>query len=457
MANLPEKRRADYSLANEELKDLAQERRRRAEARSLLQKDGLVLYMTPLEFVEVPPSHLLSIRQLLYEDLLERGCSPKTLQSAFLTTFCMEETFIAPVARDRIEMCIVMEHPTQRGKLIQAADNVTYIIPPNSVSWGKFHPKLFLLKFPSTLRVVVTSANLMKHDWTQIGQVLWFQDFGHTALMETKEPEAGSEAQAAEADGEARGNFYTELKSFVESCVPSAYDLEGRLGIDLSQYDFSKCQVELVTSVPGRYSALDRYGQGRFRSLMKESGVRHSHFTVQCSSVGSLTPALIKAFAESFANNPEATCQLVFPSFETVKASHNGPPGGGTSFLKEEYWNSRSFPKEIMHDFDGPRDFPNINRHLSHSKVVICHSGTVDDDTALYIGSHNLSSAAWGKYEKQGRQLFIGNYELGIIFMPKSGSAALKRALISRLPFKFPPDPYQAGVEPWFVEKYGDV
>mmetsp|Transcript_10549 Transcript_10549/g.20293 ORF Transcript_10549/g.20293 Transcript_10549/m.20293 type:complete len:439 (-) Transcript_10549:6907-8223(-) len=432
----PTKRKAEYDTVNEELKALAQERKRRVEAKSTLQKDGLTLYLTPLEFIETPPTHMLSIRQLMYEDLLERGVSRKTLQSILMTSYCMEETFIAPIAREQVEMCIVMEHPTMRGKLVQAADNVTYVIPTNSVSWGKFHPKLFLLKFPDMLRVVVASANLVMYDWSKIGQVIWFQDFQR---------------------GEASGNFYKELSNFVGTCLPTAYSLEGRLGIDLRQYDFSTAQVKLVASVPGRFTQTDKYGQGRFRSLMKESGVSHSKFTVQCSSVGNLNPDQVKEFARSFANNPEAECQLVFPSFKTVKNSYYGPPGGGTSFFQEEHWHNKKFPKHIMHDLQSPSDFPRITGHLSHSKVVISYTDTIDDNTAVYLGSHNMSSAAWGKYEKQGRQLFIGNYELGVFFPPKAGSADLKRALISRLPFKFPPERYEEGLEPWFMNKYGLV
>lgn len=432
----PSKRKADYSNVNEELKDLAQERRRRAEAKSTLAKDGSTIYLTPLEFISPQPIHMLSIRQLMYEDLLERGCSQKTLQSVLMTTYCMEDTFIVPIAREGVEMCIVTEHPAMRGKVVQAADNVTYVFPSNSVSWGKFHPKLFLLKFPSKLRVVVTSANLLMYDWTKIGQVIWFQDFER---------------------GEASGSFYRELSGFIEAVLPETYSMQGRLGIDLSQYDFSQAQVELVASIPGRHTALHKYGQGRLRSLMKESGVTHSSFTVQCSSVGNLDPASLKEFATSFANNPEASCQLVFPTFKTVKESHYGPPGGGTSYFKEEYWNSRSFPKAILHEFHGPQDFSAIRGHLSHSKVVISHSDTIDDNTALYFGSHNMSAAAWGKFEKKGHQLFIGNYELGIFFPPKVGSADQKRSLISRLPFKFPPERYEEGQQPWFINKYGLV
>lgn len=36
-------------------------------------------------------------------------------------------------------------------------------------SYGTFHPKLILLKFPHKLRVVITSANLRTEDWIYMG------------------------------------------------------------------------------------------------------------------------------------------------------------------------------------------------------------------------------------------------------------------------------------------------
>lgn len=44
-------------------------------------------------------------------------------------------------------------------------------------SKGSFHPKLWLLKFPAHLRVVISSANLYMGDWSIWGNQIWFKDF----------------------------------------------------------------------------------------------------------------------------------------------------------------------------------------------------------------------------------------------------------------------------------------
>ena len=79
-------------------------------------------------------------------------------------------------------------------------------------------------------------------------------------------------------------------------------------------------------------------------------------------------------------------------------------------------------------------------------------NSTIDDDSLIYLGSHNLSSSAWGRFEKAGSQLFMANYELGVVFLPAPHSAAMKQAIISRLPFQYPPAPYGREDEPWMLD-----
>ena len=72
------------------------------------------------------------------------------------------------------------------------------------------------------------------------------------------------------------------------------------------------------------------------------------------------------------------------------------------------------------------------------NKVTVLLDGdngiTIDDCTiinkALYkfieetqvFGSHNFSPSAWGMLEKEGSQLAIANWELGVVFLPEKGS-----------------------------------
>jgi phosphatidylserine/phosphatidylglycerophosphate/cardiolipin synthase-like enzyme len=55
-----------------------------------------------------------------------------------------------------------------------------------------------------------------------------------------------------------------------------------------------------------------------------------------------------------------------------------------------------------------------------HIKVV-CRSSNDDEEVRwVFVGSHNLSMAAWGRLQKQEKQLFLSNYELGVLIQPPS-------------------------------------
>lgn len=70
----------------------------------------------------------------------------------------------------------------------------------------------------------------------------------------------------------------------------------------------------------------------------------------------------------------------------------------------------------------------------------------------IYLGSHNLSQAAWGNLEKGGSQISMNNYELGVVFPPLTGSEEMKKRIISALPIKLPPSKYSKEEVPFMQE-----
>lgn len=394
---------------------------------SLIFTDGKVIYTSPLNFISPSPPHFLSFRQLLYEDLQNIPNRAKTLSSALLTTFCVENEFIQPIISSGIKTCLVVNNPS--AKFEKISENFTIISPKLFDKWGSFHAKLFLLKFPNRLRVVVTSANLISCDWSLISQAIWFQDF---------------------FPGTSSGSFHAQLKKFIKDIMPKGYSLGKELGIDLDSYNFDNSSTELVTSVPGRYKLPNEYGLCRIKSIMKKS---YSHFTYQCSSIGSISQAFRNDLCDSFTNNKNSKFDIVYPSHQAVTESHLGSEGGGVFFLQEKSYESKHFPKEALCDIKSPEKFSIISGHLSHSKVLIAHDNyEINDDTVLYIGSHNLSSAAWGRFEKTNTQIFIKNYELGVVFVASQGSKEHKQEIVDRLPFRFPPPKYTEDDKPWFID-----
>ena len=69
----------------------------------------------------------------------------------------------------------------------------------------------------------------------------------------------------------------------------------------------------------------------------------------------------------------------------------------------------------------------------------------------MYLGSHNMTKAAWGSHLKSiylfiiDGDLSISNSQLGLIFIDYS-----KEQLTKWAPFKFPPNPYRGADSPYF-------
>jgi tyrosyl-DNA phosphodiesterase 1 len=429
----------EYQDVNEMLKSAHEERKRKKEGNKEEDKkreeekeivifpDGRSVFMTPINFISPVPPHFIHIRSLLYEDLSNIPNRPKTLQSALLTTFCVENFFIQPLLAINIPVCLVTHN--SKPKLEKVTNLFTVISPTLPDRFGSFHAKLFLLKFPSRLRVVVSSANLINCDWSLIGQSVWFQDFfpGDSPSVP----------------------FKSALSSFLHDSLPAKYSISQELGINLDDYDFSPATVDIITSVPGRHKVPSKYGLSGFSQTIT---TQHSHFLYQCSSIGSLSSKILKDFAKTFTKNESAKLDLVFPSHRNVTESHLAENGAGVFFLRESDYSKSDFPKSSLCNIESPFAFPQIAGHLSHSKVMIAHNNyEIDDDTVIYIGSHNFSSAAWGRYEKADSQLFIRNYELGVVFKSRPGSKAQKEAIIAGLPFRFPPSQYLDTDRPWFI------
>ena len=68
--------------------------------------------------------------------------------------------------------------------------------------------------------------------------------------------------------------------------------------------------------------------------------------------------------------------------------------------------------------------------------VINNDNDEISDESLIYFGSHNFSPNAWGRVKMDGSQIHMVNWELGIVFPPKVGSADLKRRIIDSIPLK---------------------
>ncbi|RKO84706.1 tyrosyl-DNA phosphodiesterase I, partial [Blyttiomyces helicus] len=285
---------------------------------------------------------------------------------------------------------------------------------------GTHHTKAMILMYRSpdskrqcdTLRVVIHTANMVSRDWENRTQGVWLSPRIH------RKSSSSTPASA----------FETDLLAYL-----SAYD--GALSSwcsDLAGFDFSRCKAVLVASVPGRHVGSERHRWGLAR-LARElarvecasSGVRET-IVCQVSSIGALGTAdkwlqtelgTSLRSARNVLQCRRPDLRLVFPTVEDVRTSIDGWASGGSIPFKSDNWDKQeSYMRPLLCSWRAEKAG---RKHASpHIKTYarISETGTL---SWFLVTSSNLSKAAWGAVQKNGAQLEIKSFELGVLVHPE--------------------------------------
>lgn len=415
--------------------------------------------------------HMVSFREMLFEEMFthtEKNQN-KTLQSAFMTTFGFEVELLKPIVQAGVKLTIANDYNRDSKyepliKNFEGYENFNLISPPKNahgVFYGVFHPKLWLLKFPNFLRVVIGSGNLTIEDWSVWSNCLWHQDFQKKEEKFIKRKEK-KERKNEQFDFD--GNFKETLLDFIQNIMPKKIDFKNLTEIDIDEYEFEDIDVVLISSVPGRYpiNSEKKYGLARVKEIMsifeKENQKENRMLTYQTTSLGSVDANFISDFYYSFNSKPNKIMKIIYPTEHyVVNESYAGYEYAAPLCLMSKNFEKTSFVKECLYKFEGSEDYNFHHGILPHLKVCLLtnEKHEINDSSVIYFGSHNCTSSAWGKYEKNKSQILVSNTELGILIPPGNGSAErLKKYMASGLPFKMPPNPYGKNDKPWIADKY---
>ncbi|VFQ87253.1 unnamed protein product [Cuscuta campestris] len=245
-------------------------------------------------------------------------------------------------------------------------------------------------------------------------------------------------------------------------------------------------RTEYVSGVCLLVRALRRYfGLWRLHEVLgQHTWPEHleTDFVFGCSSVGSINAQFLAAFSaaagkrssryyESEESDPDWGCwtasqeirnpsiKVIFPSAERVKSSKNGILASRRILCFSEKTWQRLKGVGILHDAvpcpsyrDGFPMHVKVARRRFQSK-----SNASSSFGWVYCGSHNFSSAAWGRplfaevnnklrsNPSLGSKLHICNYEVGVVFVvpPTSDAIETKQLDDIVLPFVVPPPIYK--------------
>ncbi|XP_064427539.1 tyrosyl-DNA phosphodiesterase 1 isoform X3 [Mirounga angustirostris] len=298
-------------------------------------------------------------------------------------------------------------------------ENISLCQAKLDIAFGTHHTKMMLLLYEEGLRLVIHTSNLIHADWHQKTQGIWLSPLYPRIIHGTH------------TSGESTTHFKADLISYLMAY--NAPSLKEWIDI-IHKHDLSETNVYLIGSTPGRFqgSQKDNWGHFRLRKLLKEHACPKGEswpIVGQFSSIGSMgaddSKWLCSEFKESLVTlgkesrtpgRSSVPLHLIYPSVENVRTSLEGYPAGG------------SLPYSIQ---------------------------TAEKQNWLHSYFHaNLSKAAWGALEKNGTQLMIRSYELGVLFLPSAfglDSFKVKQKFFSEskepaaafpVPFDLPPELY---------------
>ncbi|KAL4425897.1 hypothetical protein ABPG75_009913 [Micractinium tetrahymenae] len=302
--------------------------------------------------------------------------------------------------------------------------------PPLPLEYGTHHSKAFFIAYDTGMRVVILTANAIYADNNNKTQGLFFQDF---PLKDGQSPQTSSFEQGLAA--------YVAVLRLPPAVAREALQLVAR-------HDFSAARGHLVASVPGRHTgaALHAWGHMRVRAALQAEppwppAFAGAPLACQFSSMGGFSSDwLTQEFRASLsaghcsnggtlglpASGP-AGMQLVWTAAGEVRQSLEGW-GGGRSIPGRSAHVNQAFMQPFYRRWGG--EACGRQRALPHIKAYVRYrappGGTGDEAVELawaYVGSANLSRAAWGGLEKQGSQLCIRSYELGVLMTPSTEAA----------------------------------
>ncbi|XP_010491356.1 PREDICTED: uncharacterized protein LOC104768947 isoform X2 [Camelina sativa] len=239
---------------------------------SSLQAPGKNFYLNRLQYIEQSSTgcqRVVSLPELLHP--------VETISQIFIATFtsdvlwflsCCEIPSHLPVtiACHNAERCWSSNSDARTAAPLPNYPNVTMVFPPfpEEIAFGKdrknrgiacHHPKLFILQREDSIRVIITSANLVARQWDDVTNTVWWQDFPRRA-----EPDILSLFGPCRRKTNIgfRSDFSAQLAGFAASLlidVPS----QAHWILEFTKYNFENSAGHLVASVPGIHSYKPSY------------------------------------------------------------------------------------------------------------------------------------------------------------------------------------------------------
>uniref|UniRef100_A0AC35TPS1 Tyrosyl-DNA phosphodiesterase n=1 Tax=Rhabditophanes sp. KR3021 TaxID=114890 RepID=A0AC35TPS1_9BILA len=309
---------------------------------------------------------------------------------------------------------------------------VKHVIIPMK-AYASHHCKLnVFLDAKNVLHLIIATGNLYSEEWDNFTQLFYYCN------SEVKETNTVQE----------NDHFIHDLDTYLTNAYRNIYKYEEIIlpWIKLlRKTNFTHIKDRLVFSIPGTKNdfAMSNMGTALVSRYLEENGnPKIDRLIAQVSSIGSLggtpgdwlTPHFVKNMTNGQMTNLE-NFSIIYPSVDDVREFVGGYKSSFILPYSDSIHSKQTYIVPLLCRWKA--DKIKRSRHGPHVKSYTA----LDPEGSpiyQYIGSHNLSKAAWGY--KRGRAWFMLNFELGILVMDKS------RMLINH---DLPVTPYQINDIPW--------
>nr|XP_006122402.1 tyrosyl-DNA phosphodiesterase 1 isoform X1 [Pelodiscus sinensis]XP_006122403.1 tyrosyl-DNA phosphodiesterase 1 isoform X1 [Pelodiscus sinensis]XP_014428746.1 tyrosyl-DNA phosphodiesterase 1 isoform X1 [Pelodiscus sinensis] len=346
-------------------------------------------------------------------------------------------------------------------------ENVRLCQAKLDIAFGTHHTKMMLLLYEEGLRVVIHTSNLIDDDWDQKTQGIWLSP------LYSRLPH-GTTGSAGESLTNFKSDLINYLMSYNSPTLKEWADI-------IQEHDLSETRVYLLGSTPGRYQGnqKEKWGHLRLRKLLKEYTsqipAQESWPVIgQFSSIGSMgadqSKWLCSEFQESLVTlgsntktlaKPDVPIHLIYPTVDNVRQSLEGYPAGGSLPYSIQTAQKQLWLHSYFHKWSA--EASGRSHAMPHIKTYMRPSPDFQKIAWFLVTSANLSKAAWGALEKNGTQLMIRSYELGVLFLPSAfgldtGYFHVKTKMFSGsnepmtsfpVPYDLPPEQYGSKDRPW--------
>ncbi|XP_054828844.1 tyrosyl-DNA phosphodiesterase 1-like isoform X2 [Eublepharis macularius] len=290
-------------------------------------------------------------------------------------------------------------HPYTNVRLCQAKLDIAF---------GTHHTKMMLLCYEEGLRVVIHTSNLIEDDWYQKTQGVYLLGSTPGRFQNTEKEKWG----------------HLRLRKLLKDHATQVTD-------------------EDSWPVIGQFSSIGSLGADRSKWLCSE--FRQSLVTLGNSAKSP--------------TDQEVPIHLIYPTVDNVRQSLEGYPAGGSLPYSIQTAQKQLWLHSYFHKWSAKAS--GRNHAMPHIKTYMRVSPDFQKIAWFIVTSANLSKAAWGAFEKNGAQLMIRSYELGVLFLPSefgldTGFFQVKENLLSDepassfpVPYDLPPEKYESKDRPW--------